>query len=131
MGAEPQQTRPFSYTILQVVPCIERDERLNAGVALLCRQHDFLDIRIGLGQRRLAALAPGTDYSAICDRLDDVRRIIEGGSGSGVLGGMPASERFGWLAAPSSTVIQSSSVHTGMTADPAAELERLFQALVS
>lgn len=127
MAAEP---RPFTYAVLRVIPCLERGESLNAGVVLFCRQLDFLELKIGLAPAKLAALAPDSDLEAINQRLEEIRGVIEGDPGNGALAEMDPSDRFGWLVAPSSTVIQASAAHTGLTADPAAELERLFRALV-
>lgn len=124
------ESRPFTYAVLRVVPCIERGERLNVGLALYCRQHDFLALRTGLDRTRLAAVAPGLDPAPIEARLEVIRRVIEGDPAAGALAEMDPSDRFGWLTAPSSTIIQSSEVHTGLTADPAAELKRLFESLV-
>ena len=125
--AEP---RPFSYAVLRVVPCIERGERLNVGLALFCRQHDFLDLEVNLDRSRLAAIAPDLDPAPVEERLAVIRRVIEGDPAAGSLAGLDPSDRYGWLTAPSSTIIQSSEVHTGLTTDPAAELKRLFESLV-
>jgi len=125
--AEP---RPFTYAVLRVVPCIERGERLNVGLALFCRQHGFLELETELNRERLAAIAPDLDPAPVEARLEVIRRVIEGDPAAGALAEFDPSDRFGWLTAPSSTIIQSSEVHTGLTADPAAELKRLFESLV-
>ncbi|OJU94690.1 MAG: hypothetical protein BGO23_02780 [Solirubrobacterales bacterium 67-14] len=125
--AEP---RPFSYAVLRVVPCIERGERLNVGLALFCRQHDFLELRTGLDRERLAAIAPDLDPEPVEQRLAAISRVIAGDPATGALAELDPSDRFGWLTAPSSTIIQSSEVHTGLTRDPAAELDKLFESLV-
>jgi hypothetical protein len=125
--AEP---RPFSYAVLRVVPCIERGERLNVGLALFCRQRDFLKLEINLDRARLAAIAPDLDPEPVEARLATIRRVIEGDPAAGALAELDPSDRFGWLTAPSSTIIQSSEAHTGITEDPAAELKRLFESLV-
>lgn len=125
--AEP---RPFSYAVLRVVPCIERGERLNVGVALFCRQHDFLELKTGLDRERLAAIAPDLDPEPVAARLEAIRRVIAGDPEAGTLAELDPSDRFGWLTAPSSTIIQSSEVHAGLTTDPAAELTKLFENLV-
>lgn len=122
--------RPFTYAVLRVVPCIERGERLNVGLALFCRQHDFLELETALNRERLAAIAPDLDPEPVEARLEVIRRVIEGDPSAGALAELDPSDRFGWLTAPSSTIIQSSEVHTGLTSDPAAELERLFRSLV-
>lgn len=123
--------RPFSYAVLRVVPSIERGERLNAGIVLFCRQLDFLEMTTGLSPERLAVIAPGLDPEPVEARLEVLRRVIAGDPAAGALAGLPQSERFGWLTAPSSTIIQPSEVHTGLTKDPARELKKLFETLVA
>jgi hypothetical protein len=122
--------QPFAYAVLRVVPRVERGERLNVGVALFCRRHDFLDLRTRLDVARLAALAPDLDPGPVASRLEALRLVVCGDSAGGALAALEQSERFGWLVAPSSTIIQPSEVHTGMTADPRATLDRLFATLV-
>jgi hypothetical protein len=121
---------PFSYAIIRVVPRVERGERLNAGVVLFSRRHGFLAAKVGLDEDRLRAIAPGVDPATIRAHLDAIVRIAAGDRAAGPIAGMDASERFGWIAAPSSTMIQPSRVHTGLTDDPAGQLERLFGELV-
>ena len=123
-------TRPFSYAVLRVVPCLERGERLNVGLALFCRQHGFLELRTSLDRDRLAAIAPDLAPEPVESRLAAMRRVIDGDPAAGALAALDPSDRFGWLTAPSSTIIQSSEVHTGLTADPAAEFDKLFRSLV-
>jgi hypothetical protein len=124
---EPQ---PFAYAVLRVVPRVERGERLNVGVALFCRRHDFLDLRTRLDLARLAAFAPDLDPGPVQSRLEAIRLVVCGDPAGGALAALEPSERFGWLVAPSSTIIQPSEVHAGMTADPRTTLDRLFDALV-
>lgn len=121
---------PFTYTILRVVPSIERGERLNVGVVLFCRQRGFLRARIGLDSERLRALAPDVPLVEVEAHLTALARVAEGSDGAGPIAQLPQSERFGWLAAPSSTIVQASEVHSGLCADPAATLEGLFRRLV-
>ena len=121
----------FAYTVLSVVPRVERGERFNAGVVLFCRQRGFLGARTQLDPVRLSALAPGCDADAVRAHLDGVRPIAAGDAGAGPIAREPQSERFGWLAAPSSTMLQPGPVHTGITDDPVGELDRLFDALVA
>lgn len=125
-----QGVQPFAYAVLRVVPRVERGEYLNAGVVLFSRRHGFLDLRTQLDERRLAALAPGVDPAPVRSHLEALRRVVCGDPSGGAVAALEPSERFGWLVAPSSTMIQPSEVHTGLTADPAAELERLLNALV-
>ena len=122
---------PFAYAILRVVPRLERGERLNVGVVVFCRQRDFLDMRTQIDERRLIALAPDLDLAAVRASLDAIRAVVCGDPGGGALAALPPSERFGWLVAPASTIIQPSEVHTGLTRDPRATLDRLFETLVA
>ena len=121
---------PFQYAIVRVVPRVERGEAFNAGVVLFCRTRGFLAARTGLDERALAALAPGCDPGGVRAQLDVVERVAAGAGAGGPIAALPQSERFHWLTAPASTVVQPSPVHTGLTADPAAELDRLFASLV-
>jgi hypothetical protein len=123
--------RPFAYALLRVVPRVERGERLNVGVALFCRRSDFLDLRVDLDLDRLAAFAPDLDPAPVQSRLEALGLVLRGDPAGGALAALEPSERFGWLVAPSSTIIQPSEVHTGMTSDPRATLDRLFHALVA
>jgi hypothetical protein len=122
---------PFAYLILRVVPNIERGERLNVGVVLFCRQLGFLGTRVGLDHARLTALDPDLPVADLADHLDALVRVSDGAPGAGPIAALPPSERFGWLAAPSSTILQSSEVHTGLCCDPAATLEALYDRLVA
>ena len=121
---------PFQYAIVRVVPHVERGECLNAGVVLFCRARRFLEARIALDEARVRAVAPAADLATLRGHLDALCRIAAGDPAAGPMAALPASERFHWLVAPSSTVIQSSPVHTGLTDDPAEELERLVARLV-
>jgi Protein of unknown function (DUF3037) len=122
---------PFQYAVVRVVPHVERGECLNAGVVLFCRPLGFLGARVALDERALAALAPDCEAAVVREQLDAVAAVAAGDAAGGPVAGMPVSERFHWLVAPASTIVQPSAVHTGLTADPAAELERLFAALVA
>ena len=127
----PESTRrPFSYAILRVVPRIERGERFNVGVVLFCRQRDFLAARVELDERRLAALAPNTSAHDVRAHLEALANVAAGDLDAGAIAALPPSERFGWLVAPSSTIIQPSEVHTGLSDDPQATLDALFRELV-
>jgi hypothetical protein len=124
------ERKDFQYTILRIVPRIERGECINAGVVLFCRQLRFLGIRLELDQARLHALAPALDPATIQPHLDAIAAVVAGDPSGGPLARLSPSERFGLVAAISSTVIQPSEVHTGLTGDPAATLEHLFESLV-
>ncbi len=121
---------PFSYAILRVVPRIERGERFNAGVVVFCRQLGFLGAKVALDEQRLAALAPAASADEVLAHLEALVNVAAGERGAGAIAELPPSERFGWLVAPSSTIIQPSEVHTGLTDDPVATLEALFRELV-
>ena len=120
----------FSYAVLRVVPRVERGEQINAGVVLFCRRRQFLGLRAQLDEARLAALSPDCDPSAVRAVLDAMDAVARSDADGGPLARLDASERFGWLTAPSSTIVQPSPVHTGLTEDPQADLDRLFDQLV-
>jgi hypothetical protein len=122
---------PFQYAIVRIVPRVERGEALNAGVVLFCRPMRFLGARTQLDEPLLAALSPGGDPAAVRAQLDTLVAVAEGRPEGGRVAALDQSERFHWLTSPSSTIIQPSAVHTGLTADPQRELEHLFAALVA
>lgn len=129
--AEPG-AQPFQYGVIRIVPRVERGERVNAGVVLLCRGHAYLGIRVALGPRQVAALAaldPELDLDALRAHLDGLRRVVEGEADAGPVAALAAAERFHWAVSPSSTMIDASDQHTGLTHDPAATLEHLFRTL--
>ena len=121
---------PFQYAIVRVVPDIARGECLNAGVVLLCRPKRYLGARIGLDAARLAAIAPGLDAASVQPHLDAIVRIANGDPEAGPMAKLGLAERFHWLVAPSSTMIQASEAHTGLCRDPAEELDHIFETLV-
>jgi Protein of unknown function (DUF3037) len=120
----------YDYVLIRVVPNVERGECLNVGVLLFCRTLCFLGVRIHLDQARVLALAPDFDLAAVQQQLDDIVRICKGGPEAGPLGQMSQSERFHWLVSPRSTIIQTSQVHSGLSADPEAVLEHLLKTMV-
>jgi hypothetical protein len=124
---------PFQYAVVRVVPRVERGERINVGVVLLCRPRRFLAARIDLGPRQLAALAalaPDLDVDAVRGHLDGLGRIIAGDPSGGPIAALSQAERFHWVVAPSSTMIEAADQHTGLTDDPETTLDRLFRSLV-
>lgn len=122
--------KTFEYAVLRVVPRVERGEFVNAGVVLYCQDEKFLDARVHLDPERLLALDPTADLEAVLAHLEAIRPVCAGSDKAGAVGRMPIRERFGWLVAPRSTVVQPSTVHTGLTADPAADLERILKNVV-
>jgi len=121
---------PFAYCVLRVVPDVERAEFINAGVVLFARQAGFLAAQVALDRARLGALFPDCDFEPVARHLEALDRVAAGDPAGGPIARMEPSERFNWIAAPSSTVVQASPVHTGVTADPAAKLAQLFARLV-
>jgi hypothetical protein len=121
----------FSYAIVRVVPSAARGEMINAGVVLFARQHGFLSARVELDESKLAALAPGADVAMVKEQLAAIVRVAEGDPSAGPIAALEQSERFGWLVAPASTMIQTSPVHTGLCDDPQRALDELFADLVS
>lgn len=120
----------FEYAVIRIVPRVERGEFVNAGVVLFCRARHFLDARIELDTARLTALAPGIDLAAVREQLDYIRLVCAGGAAAGPIGLLPQHERFRWLTAPRSTIVQPSPVHCGISDDPAAALDQVVEAMV-
>jgi hypothetical protein len=120
----------FEYALLRVVPRVERGEFINAGVVLYCQEAKFLDARIYLDPERLRALDPHLDPETVQAHLEVARRVCQGGPEAGAVGLLPPVQRFGWLVAPRSTVVQPSPVHTGFADDPEQALEHLLQVMV-
>jgi hypothetical protein len=121
---------PFAYALIQVVPRVERGERFNAGIVVFCRSRRFLDARVRLDPQLLRALAPDCDAADVMPHLEAIVRIARGDPDGGPMARLDQPERFHWLVAPQSTIVQPSEVHTGLTNDPAATLEHLFRELV-
>ena len=122
---------PFSYAVSALVPRVERGERINVGVVVFCRPLEYLAVRTDLDEARLAALWPELDLDGVRDHLAAIERIAAGDPDAGPIAQLDLTARFHWLVAPSSTIIQPSEVHTGICADPGAELAKLFDELVS
>ena len=120
----------YEWAVLRVVPRVERSEFVNAGVVVYCRALDFLAARVDLDLDRLAALDPSVDVAAVERHLESLRALCAGEAAAGANGARPPGERFRWLVAPRSTVVQASEVHAGLTDDPAAEVDRLLARMV-
>lgn len=120
----------FEYALLRVVPRVERGECINAGVVVYCRARAYVGARTHLDEARLLALDPAADVAGVRAALRAVERHCAGGEEAGQAAGDDAGRRYRWLIAPRSTVVQPGPVHTGLTADPAAETERLLDLLV-
>jgi hypothetical protein len=120
----------FQYAVLQVVPSIERGERLNVGVVVHSRRLRFLEVAVHVDEDRLRALAPALDVDALRAHLDGLARVAAGDPAAGAVAALDRSERFHWLVAPSSTIVQAGPVHTGLCDDAPAVAERLLRDLV-
>lgn len=122
---------PFEYAVIRLVPRMERGEQINVGVILYCQGRDFLAARTHLDVDRLRAVDPGVDVEAVRAGLRAWEAACAGDQAGGpAAANLGPGERFGWLTAPRSTVIQTGPVHTGLTDDPAAELDHLLDVLV-
>jgi hypothetical protein len=122
--------KAFQYTILRIVPRIERGECMNVGVVLFCPERRFLGARIELDEQRLHGFARDLDPETVKPHLEAIGAVLAGEPSAGPLARLSSSERFGWAASSSSTAIQPSEVHTGLTDDPERTLEHLFSTLV-
>lgn len=120
----------FDYGIVRVVPRVEREECINAGVILFCLEQRFLQARVHADERRLLALWPGLDVELVRQHLEAIPRICAGGPDGGPIGKLSLRERFHWLVAPRSTIIQVSPVHTGLCDTPDLALDKLFEKMV-
>lgn len=120
----------FDYAIIRVTPEVERGECVNVGVVLICRQRRYLGMRLALDEARLLALWPLLDVEAVRRQLDGMRRVCEGERDAGPIARLSQAERFHWLVAPSSTIIQPSPVHSGLCDDPVDVLDELMTRLV-
>lgn len=118
---------PFEYAVIRVVPRVERGEFVNAGVIVYCPERSYLRAAVHLDADRLRALDPDAPVAAVEAAL---QRLAGTCDGSGPAGGEKLGQRFRWLTAPRSTVVQPGPAHTGLTEDPAADTERLLRTLV-
>jgi hypothetical protein len=126
----PAEPHTYDYAIIRVVPRVDRGEQVNVGVILSCADTDFLDARIEVDEAVLRAIDPEIDLLAVRTNLEVIPAVCRGGAGAGPIGMLPPRNRFRWLVAPRSTIIQPSAVHTGRTSDPAACLDHLMDRVV-
>jgi hypothetical protein len=129
-GSERNDRDVYEYALLRVVPRIERGECINAGVLVYCRAKAYVGVRTHLDEAKLLVLDPEADVAGVRAALRAVEGVCAGGEAAGQAGSDDAGRRFRWLIAPRSTVVQPGPVHTGLTADPTAEPERLLNLLV-
>jgi hypothetical protein len=121
---------PFSYAIYRLIPDLDRGERLNVGVIVFCRPRDFIGLHTHLDETRLSALAPGFDPEPVRAHLAALERIAAADPGGGAIARLDTTARFHWLTAPSSTIVQPSEVHTGVSDDLEKTLDELYRTLV-
>jgi hypothetical protein len=130
IGSRTSERDVFEYALLRVVPRVERGECINAGVLVYCRAQGYAGARTHLDDARLLALDPDADVAGVRAALGAVELVCAGGGAAGQAARDDAGRRFRWLIAPRSTIVQPGPVHTGLTADAAAETERLLDLLV-
>ncbi len=120
----------YEYAVIRVVPRVEREEFLNVGVVLYCHEKKNLQLQLDLRPERLKGFAPLLDLEELSKHLQAFEKIAHGEQGAGPIAALPAAERFRWLTATRSTMVQTSKVHTGYCHQPEAEIGRLFELLV-
>jgi hypothetical protein len=120
----------YDYAVIRVVPRVEREEFINAGVILSCPGQDFLEARLHVDRARLLALDPTLDVELVEQHLEVIPQVCRGAAGTGPIGKLPSRQRFYWLVAPRSTIIQTSSVHSGLCEDADAALAHLMRTMV-
>ncbi|MFM6924292.1 MAG: DUF3037 domain-containing protein [Ferruginibacter sp.] len=125
-----QQTHLFEYAVVRVVPKVEREEFLNVGVILYCRELHFLQVRYSLHEDRLQVFCNQVDKQELLQNLQSFERICNGSKDAGPIGSLDIAGRFRWLTATRSTIIQTSKVHPGFCTDPGETLTRLYAQLV-
>lgn len=124
------ELQAYDYAIVRVVPRVERGEFVNIGVIVSCPARDYLQARIEIAEPRLRALDPTLDLDSIRQHASSIPLICAGGDGAGPIGRLTQRERFHWLVAPRSTVLQISPVHTGRCSEPTDVIEQLLDKLV-
>jgi hypothetical protein len=120
----------FEYAVIRIVPRVEREEFVNAGVILYCPKQKFLQVRYTLDSTRIKALCPEADLDMIAANLRSFKSISDGAKDAGPIALMDAPSRFRWLTAVRSTVVQTSRTHSGLCPDAGKALERLFDQMV-
>ena len=124
-------SHPYQYVVLRCVPRVDREEFVNVGVVVYCEASAFLDVGWEVDRERLAALFRDLDPDQVCEALSFVEGVCAGDPRGGAAAGKPIGQRFGFLKAPRSTVLQPGPVHGGLTHDPARQLAELVAKLVS
>lgn len=125
-----QENTLFEYAVIRVVPHVEREEFLNVGIILFCARQKFLKTKFEVNEDRLRVLCEKLDFAELNEHITSFERICAGGNDAGPIGKLPMAERFRWLTATRSTIVQTSKVHPGLCTDAGEMLEKLFGQLV-
>lgn len=125
-----QEKELFEYAVIRVVPRVEREEFLNVGVVLYCAKQKFLKMLFRLDEERLQVFCSDCDVHDVNEYLVAFERICTGNKDAGPIGNLSIAERFRWLTATRSTVVQTSKVHPGFCEDAGDMLQKLFAQLV-
>lgn len=120
----------FDYALVRIVPRVEREEFINSGVIVFCLERQFLEARVAVEEARLLALWPTLEIELVRPHLEAIPKICAGDLSAGPIARLTQRERFHWLVAPRSTIIQVSPVHSGICDDPALMMEQLFRSSV-
>ena len=120
----------YDYAVIRLVPRVDREEFLNVGVILFCLKADFLGARYEINEPRVKAFSPDVELDTVRAHLEALEQVCKGGKGAGPIGALPIKDRWHWLVAPRSTLIQTSPVHSGLCESPDKELERLMNKMV-
>ena len=125
-----QENNLYEYAVIRVVPQVEREEFLNVGVILFCKKQKFLDVRYTIDEKKIYSVCEDIDLEEFKNHIIAYKKIALSEEGSGPIGELEVSERFRWLTATRSTILQSSKVHPGLASDLEKTLEKLFSRLV-
>jgi hypothetical protein len=125
-----QDNQLFEYAVIRVVPKVEREEFLNVGVVLFCKKQNFLEVKYKLNEKRIRNFCSEVDIETLEEHLQTFERICRGDKNSGPIGKLPIAERFRWLTATRSTIVQTSKTHPGFSVNAAETLNKLFEQLV-
>ena len=125
-----QDNHLFEYAVIRVVPKVEREEFINIGVIVYCSGQKFLQCILELNEKKLQALCCDTDIDELKAHMESFEKICKGGKDAGPIGKLSIAERFRWLTATRSTILQTSKVHPGLCQDALEMLQRLHQQLV-
>lgn len=125
-----QDNQLFEYAVIRVVPRVDREEFLNVGVILFCKKQNFLEAKFKLDDERVRIFCPKLDIEVVVEHLKTVERICRGDKDAGPIGKLPIAERFRWLTATRSTIVQTSKTHPGFCVNAGETLSKLFEQLV-